>query len=80
MNNSKIFVRDDDDSYSDSNIKYFLNFKDTKELLNFVKDDPSIVNEEGFLDSLTSFQIYLLFDYLIEFCNTKYLLELFRED
>jgi hypothetical protein len=40
MNDSKVFFRDDDDSYSDSEINCISNFKNDKELMDFIENDP----------------------------------------
>jgi hypothetical protein len=40
MKNSKVFFRDDEGSYSDSDIKMITKFKDNKEFLEYVKKDP----------------------------------------
>jgi hypothetical protein len=40
MNDSKVFFRDDDDSYSDSDINWISNFKNDKELMDFIENDP----------------------------------------
>jgi hypothetical protein len=80
MNDSKVFFRDDDDSYSDSDINWISNFKNDKELMDFIENDPYILNEDSFMKSLTNYQRYLLFDYLIELNKHSELVGLFYDD
>lgn len=77
MNDSKVFFRDDNDSYSDSDINWISNFKNDKELMDFIEDDPYVLNEDSFMKSLTNYQRYLLFDYLIELNKHSELVGLF---
>jgi hypothetical protein len=77
MNDSNVFFRDDDDSYSDSDINCISNFKNDKELMDFIENDPYILNEDSFMKSLTNYQRYLLFDYLIELNKHSELVGLF---
>lgn len=80
MNDSKVFHRDDEDSYSDSDIYWIINIDNDKEFLDFIEQDPYIINEDGFLNSISQYRKYLLFDYLIEFGKSSELLELFYDN
>lgn len=80
MNDSKVFYRDDEDSYSDSDIYWIINIDNDKEFLDFIEQDPYIIIKDGFLDSISNYRKYLLFDYLIKFGKSYELFELFYDN